>query len=1302
MIKKLLYIILLLAFAIQSTNAYPPSPKKQLREDMLRRTSQAEMRLRALRSRSAISTVSGDIRGAMHDAIGAGQQTGEEKIAPGAGTRVEEKISQVLSRFKRNNQLLSYSKNPEFSSFIMSEKAIDDFLRNAPLAHLSHSSVRSERISDQIIDLKYLAGECQKTKKPVVAISNPAGADITEILIMVKDNPQRRAFAEQLINNLFKRFNLHIAGEKWSFITQGFLVFVYEVTTGDGSKITDEQISNLRQRTKTRTYKIVDTRQFRKEYIDATSASKSKAEASPPAEIMVKGQSNGLKQVISGRVFKFGRVRDLLVSAFKITVPAMSQDQRKLAVDAEIFSFQKAMQDIKTDYPDIRGILEEIENQTIAYILKNEIDSQGYFPVLFEEKIESLNKSENENDKRLADELKKACDSLIKRLPDRNSLARKYPDIPSMDDKIKKEQEHIGEVLQTILANYATKLARAKKAKSRVATVLEGHEMFAKDICGNIEGQLASQPEGQEKTARYLVYRLVQDNINVVKKLTDPLLAARTDDFIAVGVEILEALNGHHKITAREDNEEVRKQKIEKEISLFNIAFNSVFDNVSASASSEGLEEVRCKAFLEDLKTKIPDMINKYQTTATDNLYRHINAVLPNERDPKIAKWMYIAIAHIAESMEAPFINGSGAMPEESVLVAKELKQPYELFLIMERYPIKAIVVEEGTPTSHATLLATNEGKLVITGSKIFDKVSGGEDIMLRGRSPGNEVAGEIVVNPTEKTSKIFLATSIKYHALDDVCSVRKKEPAVTKDGKTVLVRANADKTSDVRFAIRNGADGTGLNRLEWIALNNIPKSSRQAEDFRIAASIESEGKPVLFRTHDVEPDKQTKLPPSKVTGCRYYFDDENGKIYIREQLRALFCAFAGKRIEESSNGIKLSDNGQPCPNIRVMFPQVSTKTDVDQLLALVEEIKHELISLGVRPEQFNGLKIGAMIETPTAVNNLDYLAEKFDFISYGTNHLTENTFGVSRDVASQVHYFTDLQPEILVSIKKGVVAAKKKGIEVGVCGQLGSYKKFIVFLISLQDEGVIFYPSVPATYIPEIKEFIRNVSVEECKAAFAGFESMDAKTLNAKADELVKRVDKRIESSPAYKEALEKRLSEYNKEHPTSPITIAELLANGNGHDKETAAASVAQALTGIDSANTQSSQASIYCPEISADKNFADHLLPRIAKGLNSDSKNTVIFVISENQNLRNIPNVIPVKSAQEALDIIATNGMQFEVKRYFAIKDKGSIPADLPQDVQVVTIDQAIINFLASIADSPETLQEFEQQLELLRQK
>lgn len=400
---------------------------------------------------------------------------------------------------------------------------------------------------------------------------------------------------------------------------------------------------------------------------------------------------------------------------------------------------------------------------------------------------------------------------------------------------------------------------------------------------------------------------------------------------------------------------------------------------------------------------------------------------------------------------------------EPSILVVDEIGPAQTLSLDTDK--VLGIISKTGGETSHATILARSLGIPSITGLENQIDVIRNEDII--------GIDGSTGIIYLEKTHpEKIKALRVEQQAEEKLFKVRfskAKLPAISSDDVEFKILANVSSPKEAKIAYTNGADGIGLYRTEFLYMNREtpPKEEEQYEIYKQVCE-NMHGLPVTIRTLDVGGDKpipylgipEESNPFLGLRGIRYCL--QNTEIF-KTQLRAL-CRISADY------------------NIRIMYPMVGMLEEVLAANTLLAEVRYELDQENIAYSK--AMEIGIMVEVPSVTFILPQLAKHLDFLSIGTNDLTQYLLAMDRENTLLSKNYSALHPSVINALSKIIDDANKEGIEVSLCGELASNPGATALLSAL---GLRKY-SMSGPVIPRIKDAIRNMNVLNNKEEFKGF----------------------------------------------------------------------------------------------------------------------------------------------------------------------------------------------------------------------
>ena len=389
---------------------------------------------------------------------------------------------------------------------------------------------------------------------------------------------------------------------------------------------------------------------------------------------------------------------------------------------------------------------------------------------------------------------------------------------------------------------------------------------------------------------------------------------------------------------------------------------------------------------------------------------------------------------------------------QDTILIARNLG-PAEL-LEYDRRRLKGVVLEEGSLTAHVTIVARAMGVPVLGRVRDVRRLIAEGDLLLL-----DVTEATLTVRPSAAMEEAFDAKLIARQKRKAAYAALRDVAPETKDGHRVTVMVNAGLRDDVAALDVTGADGIGLFRTEFqfLVSATLPQRERQQRLYREVLDAAGQ-RPVIFRTVDIGGDKA--LPYLTSVDA----DEENPAMgwralrlalerdgLMKAQARALLEAAAGR-------------------TLNVMFPMVSEAWEFDQARDLFEAQRAFLSGRGKRmPLE---IRYGAMLEVPALAYQLDLLLPKVDFLSIGTNDLTQFLFAADRANPKLAERYDWLSPSILRFLKAVAEPARAAGVPLGVCGEMGGRPLEAMALIGL---GIDRLSITPAAVGP-IKAMIRSL----------------------------------------------------------------------------------------------------------------------------------------------------------------------------------------------------------------------------------
>ena len=395
-------------------------------------------------------------------------------------------------------------------------------------------------------------------------------------------------------------------------------------------------------------------------------------------------------------------------------------------------------------------------------------------------------------------------------------------------------------------------------------------------------------------------------------------------------------------------------------------------------------------------------------------------------------------------------------LPQNTILVTEELATSDTAKLDLKN--ISGIVTEIGGINSHMSIMArTHEIPAIVGVKQIMQQIKENDFIAINGTT------GEIFINPSReeciKLEKIKESLKQEKEQLENY----KNQLSSTKDGHRVELLANIGGPQDIDIVINNTAEGVGLFRSEFLYMNSedFPTEKEQFESYKKVAE-KLQNKKITIRILDIGGDKNLKymkLPKEDnpflgYRAIRIFLDNV---ALFKVQLRAILSA--------SAYG-----------NLAIMLPMISSIEELREAKKIIQDVKEELKRKQI---PFNeNIKIGIMIEIPSAALMAEELAKECDFFSIGTNDLIQYTVAVERGNEKVANLYTHFHPAVIRLIKYVVDSAHKNNILCGMCGEAAGDPLFIPVLVGL---GLDEF-SMNANKILRVRKLIRELNFKDCQ----------------------------------------------------------------------------------------------------------------------------------------------------------------------------------------------------------------------------
>lgn len=388
------------------------------------------------------------------------------------------------------------------------------------------------------------------------------------------------------------------------------------------------------------------------------------------------------------------------------------------------------------------------------------------------------------------------------------------------------------------------------------------------------------------------------------------------------------------------------------------------------------------------------------------------------------------------------------------ILVVRELTA--SLLASVPKEKLLAVISTEGAANSHAAILSRALGIPAVMGAGLNLKAVNRKSGIVDGYS------GKIFVSPNKQLLKEYRLLANEERELANMVNQRFDEPAQTKDGQRIEVMLNAGLSADANIAINQGVDGVGLYRTEisFLLQHRFPSEEEQTHQYQAVLSSYSD-KRVVMRTLDVGGDKALPYLPIEEDnpflgwrGIRFTLDHPD--IFLM-QIRAMMKASADYQ------------------NLSILLPMVSGAKELDDAIILIErayEEAHELDSRIRMPE------IGVMLEVPSMIYLLPLIASKVDFVSVGTNDLTQYMLAVDRNNARVADVYESMHPSVIMALKHIHQTCEQLTLPVCICGELAGDPIGALLMVGLGYRSL----SMNTSNVAKIKYLLRHTDETELK----------------------------------------------------------------------------------------------------------------------------------------------------------------------------------------------------------------------------
>jgi len=392
---------------------------------------------------------------------------------------------------------------------------------------------------------------------------------------------------------------------------------------------------------------------------------------------------------------------------------------------------------------------------------------------------------------------------------------------------------------------------------------------------------------------------------------------------------------------------------------------------------------------------------------------------------------------------------------EEVIVVAKELSPTQTAGF--NRDFVKGLATEVGGRTSHTAIVARSLGiPAVVALEGVTEAFDPGDMVIIDGNR------GIVIINPDEETIEQYKEYSVEFHQLEHKLDTLREKPAITRDGVRITMLGNIEFPDEAEMVLERGGEGIGLYRTEFLYLNSPTEPTEEDHYNAYARTIKVfKKRPIIIRTMDLGADKYTQSKrfvrePNPFLGLRSIRFCLQNITMFKAQLHAI---------------LRASVLGE----VSIMFPLITNQQELMQAKMILHDVMEDLDEESIPYNR--DIPVGIMIETPSAALMAASLARDSAFFSIGTNDLTQYTLAVDRGNELVSTLYSSVDPAVLRLIRMVIQDASQAKIDLSICGAMASEPEYVMLLLGMGVRKISIAPPM----IPEIKQIIRSVEMENC-----------------------------------------------------------------------------------------------------------------------------------------------------------------------------------------------------------------------------
>jgi phosphotransferase system enzyme I (PtsP) len=508
---------------------------------------------------------------------------------------------------------------------------------------------------------------------------------------------------------------------------------------------------------------------------------------------------------------------------------------------------------------------------------------------------------------------------------------------------------------------------------------------------------------------------------------------------------------------------------IDSEIALFNEALEKARDEITElgerlqknlPAEESALFDVYLKILSSSsLTTDVTDKIKQGQwaqgalrKTIKDHVsqFEAMEDDYFRERATDVRDLGRRVLAHLQEGQENTILY-----PAHTILVGDEVTAA--AIAEVPEGQLMGVVSAQGSINSHVAIIARALGVPTVMGAKGANCAALSDKYLIV-----DGYLGQVYVDPSAGLISNYTVLVEEEQELKSSLDALRSLPAETLDGHRVSLQVNTGLAVDAGLSLSVGAEGVGLYRSEiaFMARDRFPTEEEQRVIYRQLLNAFAP-RPVVMRTLDIGGDKSLEYFPVVEDnpflgwrGIRITLDHPN---LFLTQIRAMLRA------------------NRDLNNLQILLPMISRVSELDETLELIEQAYHEVLE---EEKSLTRPPIGVMIEVPSAVYQARHIAKRVDFLSIGSNDLTQYMLAVDRNNAHVASLYDTLHPSVLQAMQDVVLAGHSEGKRVGICGEIAADPLAVLALLAMGFDSF----SLNSVSLPRIKWVIRNVNLAQAR----------------------------------------------------------------------------------------------------------------------------------------------------------------------------------------------------------------------------